>query len=374
MTNDSNLSSKLSALPDPEDCSVMVTGGSGFIGSAVIRELVAQQYAQIVNIDILTYAGNEATLINEARYPGYKHEKADIRDAQAMQRLLNDYQPDAIMHLAAESHVDRSIDGPGDFISTNIQGTYNLLEAVRADDERRLTLADQGQRRIRFHHISTDEVYGTLGATGSFHEESPYQPNSPYSASKAASDHLVRAWAETFGTDTVVSNCSNNYGPYQYPEKLIPVVIHRAMAEEAIPVYGKGDNVRDWLFVDDHAAALVTVMRRGEAGRTYNIGGDSERTNLEVVETICRVLDDIAPREAGTYSDLIAFVQDRPGHDFRYAIDASRIKSELNWTPQEKFETGIRRTIEWYLDNQNWVDTVGGTHSATKRLGLGGSG
>jgi len=374
MATDSNLSSKLSTLPDPEDCSVMVTGGSGFIGSAVIRELVAEQYAQIVNIDILTYAGNEATLINEARYPGYKHEKADIRDAQAMQRLINDYQPDAIMHLAAESHVDRSIDGPGDFISTNIQGTYNLLEAVRADDERRLTLADQGQRRIRFHHISTDEVYGTLGATGSFHEESPYQPNSPYSASKAASDHLVRAWAETFGTDTVVSNCSNNYGPYQYPEKLIPVVIHRAMAEEAIPVYGKGDNVRDWLFVDDHAAALVTVMRRGEGGRTYNIGGDSERTNLEVVETICRVLDDIAPREAGRYSDLITFVQDRPGHDFRYAIDASRIKSELNWTPQEKFETGIRRTIEWYLDNQNWVDTVGGTHSATKRLGLGGSG
>jgi len=351
----------------------MVTGGSGFIGSAVIRRLVAEQYAQIINIDILTYAGNEATLITEARYPGYKHEKADIRDAQAMQRLINDYQPDAIMHLAAESHVDRSIDGPGDFIKTNIQGTYNLLEAVRANDERRLTLADQGRRRIRFHHISTDEVYGTLGATGFFHEESPYQPNSPYSASKAASDHLVRAWAETFGTDTVVSNCSNNYGPYQYPEKLIPVVIHRAMAEEAIPVYGKGDNIRDWLFVDDHAGALVTVMRRGEGGRTYNIGGDSERTNLEVVETICRVLDDIAPREAGPYSNLIEFVQDRPGHDFRYAIDASRIKSELNWTPQEMFETGIRRTIEWYLDNQDWVDTVGGTHSATKRLGLGGS-
>ena len=351
----------------------MVTGGSGFIGSAVIRRLVAEQYAQIVNIDILTYAGNEATLVNEARYPGYKHEEADIRDAQAMRSLIKEHQPDAIMHLAAESHVDRSIDGPGEFISTNIQGTYNLLEAVRTEDERRLALSDRGRRRVRFHHISTDEVYGTLGASGYFHEESPYQPNSPYSASKAASDHLVRAWAETFGTDTVVSNCSNNYGPYQYPEKLIPVVIHRARAEDAIPVYGKGDNVRDWLFVDDHAAALVAVMSRGERGRTYNIGGDSERTNLEVVETICRVLDDIAPRETGLHSDLITFVRDRPGHDFRYAIDAARIKSELDWHPQEQFEAGIRRTIEWYLDNQEWVDTVGGAHSTTKRLGLGDS-
>ena len=351
----------------------MVTGGSGFIGSAVIRRLVAEQYAQIVNIDILTYAGNEATLINEAHYPGYKHEKADIRDAQAMRSLVNDYQPDAIMHLAAESHVDRSIDGPGEFINTNIQGTYNLLESVRAEDEKRLQLADQGRRRIRFHHVSTDEVYGTLGATGYFHEESPYQPNSPYSASKAASDHLVRAWAETFGTDIVVSNCSNNYGPYQYPEKLIPVVIHRALAEDAIPVYGEGDNVRDWLFVDDHASALLAVMSRGKSGRTYNIGGDSERTNLEVVETICRVLDDISPREAGVYADLIEFVQDRPGHDFRYAINAARIKAELGWHPQVMFENGIRRTIEWYLDNQGWVNTVGGAAATKTRLGLGGS-
>ena len=351
----------------------MVTGGSGFIGSAVIRRLVAEQYAQIVNIDILTYAGNEVTLINEADYPGYKHEKADIRDAQALRSLVNDYQPDAIMHLAAESHVDRSIDGPGEFINTNIQGTYNLLESVRAEDEKRLQLADQGGRRIRFHHVSTDEVYGTLGATGYFHEESPYQPNSPYSASKAASDHLVRAWAETFGTDIVVSNCSNNYGPYQYPEKLIPVVIHRALAEDAIPVYGKGDNVRDWLFVDDHATALLAVMSRGNSGRTYNIGGDSERTNLEVVETICRVLDNISPRAAGLYADLITFVEDRPGHDFRYAIDADRIKTELGWRPQERFETGIRRTIEWYLANEDWVDTVGGTTATKTRLGLGGS-
>ena len=334
---------------------------------------MAEQYAQIVNIDILTYAGNEATLINEAHYPGYKHEKADIRDAQAMRSLVNDYQPDAIMHLAAESHVDRSIDGPGEFMNTNIQGTYNLLETVRAEDENRLQLAHQGRRRIRFHHISTDEVYGTLGATGYFHEESPYQPNSPYSASKAASDHLVRAWAETFGTDIVVSNCSNNYGPYQYPEKLIPVVIHRALAEDAIPVYGEGDNVRDWLFVDDHATALLAVMSRGKSGRTYNIGGDSERTNLEVVETICRVLDDISPREAGVYADLIEFVQDRPGHDFRYAINAARIKAELGWHPQVMFENGIRRTIEWYLDNQGWVNTVGGAAATKTRLGLGGS-
>ena len=351
----------------------MVTGGSGFIGSAVIRSLVAEQYAQIVNIDILTYAGNEATLLNEARYSGYKHEKADIRDAQAMRSLIKKYQPDAIMHLAAESHVDRSIDGPGEFISTNIQGTYNLLEGVRTEDEKRLALTNQSWRRVRFHHISTDEVYGTLGTSGYFHEESPYQPNSPYSASKAASDHLVRAWAETFGTDTVVSNCSNNYGPYQYPEKLIPVVIHRALAEDVIPVYGKGDNIRDWLFVDDHATALIEVMSHGKSGRTYNIGGDSERTNLEVVKTICRVLDDIAPRGNETYSDLITFVQDRPGHDFRYAIDADRIKTELGWRPQERFETGIRRTIEWYLANQDWVNVVGGAHSATKRQGLGGS-
>ena len=355
-------------LPGAKDCCVMVTGGAGFIGSAVIRQLVAEQYARIINIDILTYAGNEATLVNEARYPGYHHEIADIRDAQKMHQLVADYRPDAIMHLAAESHVDRSIDGPGDFISTNIEGTYNLLEAVRAEDEART----ESRRRVRFHHISTDEVYGTLGPSGLFDEGSPYQPNSPYSASKASSDHLVRAWSETFGIDAVISNCSNNYGPYQYPEKLIPVVIHRAMSQDAIPVYGAGDNIRDWLFVDDHARALVTVMSRGECGRTYNIGGDSERTNLEVVETICRALDELRPRETGRYSDLITFVQDRPGHDFRYAIDATRIKTELDWQPQEEFETGIRRTIEWYLENQDWVDIVGGTSSAAKRIGLGG--
>ena len=369
MTKESVNAVTSDALPGAKDCCVMVTGGAGFIGSAVIRRLVAEQYARIINIDVLTYAGNEATLVNEARYPGYHHEKADIRDARKIHQLVGDYQPDAIMHLAAESHVDRSIDGPGNFISTNIEGTYHLLEAVRAEDEGRT----ERRRRVRFHHISTDEVYGTLGPSGLFDEDSPYQPNSPYSASKASSDHLVRAWAETFGIDTVISNCSNNYGPYQYPEKLIPVVIHRAISEDAIPVYGAGDNIRDWLFVDDHARALITVMSRGERGRTYNIGGDSERTNLEVVETICRVLDELRPRKGGGYSDLITFVQDRPGHDFRYAIDATRIKTELGWRPREEFETGIRQTIEWYLGNQDWVDTVGGTSSSAKRMGLGGT-
>jgi len=351
----------------------MVTGGAGFIGSAVIRQLIADKYAAIINVDVLTYAGNQSTLTKESAYPGYRHERTDIRDAGGIRELVDRYRPDAIMHLAAESHVDRSIDGPGDFINTNIHGTYNLLEAVRAEDERRATESGAQAARIRFHHISTDEVFGSLGATGLFHEDSSYQPNSPYSASKAASDHLVRAWGETFGINAVVSNCSNNYGPYQYPEKLIPVVIHQAMAGNPIPVYGKGDNIRDWLYVDDHARALVMVMSRGQWGRTYNIGGDAERTNLEVVETICRELDEISPRTEGRYSDLITFVKDRPGHDFRYAIDASRIKNELGWQPQERFESGIQRTIEWYLNNQQWVDEVGGKQSASTRLGLGGS-
>ena len=271
------------------------------------------------------------------------------------------------MHLAAESHVDRSIDGPGLFIETNVKGTYNLLELVREES----TSQKSGRRQIRFHHISTDEVYGSLGEQGLFVEDSPYQPNSPYSASKAASDHLVRAWGETFGVDIVVSNCSNNYGPYQYPEKLIPVVIHRALDEEPIPVYGKGDNVRDWLFVDDHARALVTVMQSGENGRTYNIGGDSERTNLEVVHGICNVLDQLRPRAQGSYSSLIEFVTDRPGHDFRYAIDATRIKTELDWSAKETFESGLHQTVSWYLRNQEWVASVGGDGASSLRRGLG---
>ena len=360
-------------LPAPKDCCVMVTGGAGFIGSAVIRRLIADGYSKIINVDILTYAGNESTVAEESDYSGYRHERVDIRHAREIRELVHQYRPDAVMHLAAESHVDRSIDGPEEFISTNIHGTYNLLEAVRAEDQDRALQSDARTEKVRFHHISTDEVFGSLGATGRFHEDSPYQPNSPYSASKAASDHLVRAWGETFGIDVVISNCSNNYGPYQYPEKLIPVVIHQAMAGNPIPVYGKGDNIRDWLYVDDHAKALVLVMSQGESGRTYNIGGDAEKTNLEVVETICHELDTAVPRPEGSYLELISFVKDRPGHDFRYAIDASRIKDELGWQPEEQFESGIRRTIEWYLKNQKWVEEVGGKQSAEKRLGLGGS-
>jgi dTDP-glucose 4,6-dehydratase len=358
-----------SSLPEPQDCSVLVTGGAGFIGSAVIRALVAKGYKAVINVDALTYAGNLLTLEKECTYPGYQFEHADICDRDQMRTIFDRYQPDAVMHLAAESHVDRSIDGPAQFIETNIKGTFNLLELVRELDAGRSTDA----LKTRFHHVSTDEVYGSLGADGYFLEESRYQPNSPYSASKAASDHLVRAWGETFGLNIVVSNCSNNYGPYQYPEKLIPVVIHRALNGDAIPVYGRGENIRDWLFVDDHAQALERVMRSGESGRTYNIGGDSEKTNLEVVEEICRILDDLKPRPRGSHRDLIEFVTDRPGHDFRYAIDASRVKAELGWTAQENFSSGIRKTIQWYLDNAHWVKAVGGSASAARRQGLRGA-
>ena len=347
----------------------MVTGGAGFIGSAVIRRLVADGYRKIINVDLLTYAGNLESLIEESKYPGYVFEQADIRDSTLMGELITRYEPHAIMHLAAESHVDRSIDGPGAFVSTNISGTYNLLEAVRAYNQKTC----EGIRTpIRFHHISTDEVYGSLEQEGLFTEDSPYQPNSPYSATKAAADHLVRAWGETFGVDFVLSNCSNNYGPYQYPEKLIPVIIQRALCEEAIPVYGRGKNIRDWLFVDDHASALVLIMSQGESGRTYNVGGDSERTNIAVVEELCRILDEIRPRETGKpYADLIEFTSDRPGHDFRYAINSSRIRTELGWRPQQSFETGLRQTAKWYLSNADWVTAVGGFHAAGERRGLG---
>ncbi len=355
---------------NPKDMCIMVTGGAGFIGSAVIRRLIADGYGNIVNIDLLTYAGNVETLTDQATYPGYSFEHADIRDSAAMQEIVSRYQPDAIMHLAAESHVDRSIDGPGQFVSTNIEGTYTLLEAVRAANAQRSSGADP----IRFHHISTDEVYGTLAVDGLFTEDSPYKPNSPYSASKAAADHLVRSWGETFGLDIVISNCSNNYGPYQYPEKLIPVVIYQALREASIPIYGKGQNIRDWLFVDDHASALVLIMRQGLSGRTYNVGGDSEKTNLTVVQELCRVLDEIRPREnQSSYADLIEFVADRPGHDFRYAIDASRIRNELGWSPAESFESGIRLTVNWYLAHEEWASAVGGKNVASKRRGLGSS-
>ncbi|MGI9316809.1 MAG: dTDP-glucose 4,6-dehydratase [bacterium] len=347
---------------------ILVTGGAGFIGSAVIRHLLEISDSEVVNIDKLTYAGNLETLENEASDVRYHFEHIDICDASAVNAVFVKYQPSAIMHLAAESHVDRSIDGPAEFIQTNIVGTYNLLEAARKylDD-----ISEDDRKRFRFHHISTDEVFGSLGHEGLFTEESPYQPNSPYSASKASSDHLVRAWHETFAIPVVLSNCSNNYGPFQYPEKLLPVIISKAMSGQAIPVYGRGENVRDWLFVDDHARALVLIMLEGEIGRSYNVGGNEERTNIEVVKKICQILDRLVPAENGNpYESLISFVTDRPGHDLRYAIDASRIKQELGWEPRETFDSGMRKTVEWYLNNQNWINRVIAKNDQSgKRLG-----
>ncbi len=349
---------------------VIVTGGAGFIGSAVIRELMRRGDMQVVNVDCLTYAGNLDTLSGVDGSELYRFRKVDIRDREAVDRVIAESRPRYIMHLAAESHVDRSIDGPADFISTNILGTYTLLEAFRSY----FTSLDEGEQGLcRFHHVSTDEVYGSLGASGLFTEDSPYRPNSPYSASKASSDHLVRAWGETFGLPVVVSNCSNNYGPYQFPEKLIPVVIGKALDQAPIPVYGKGDNVRDWLFVDDHARALVRVMTEGRNGSTYNVGGNAERTNLEVVHTICDILDGLRPRsDGGRYRELVSFVTDRPGHDFRYAIDATKIRDELGWEPVERFESGIEKTVRWYLDNPGWVGRAKEGGYGGERLGLGG--
>lgn len=349
---------------------VVVTGGAGFIGSAVIRELVADGTCRVVNVDCLTYAGNLQTLASVAECDRYSFHQLDIRDRAGLDELFQHYQPRFVMHLAAESHVDRSIDGPADFISTNIIGTYTLLEAFRSY---RSTLAEDVRDTVRFHHVSTDEVFGSLGSEGLFTEQSPYRPNSPYSASKASSDHLVRAWGETYGMPVVVSNCSNNYGPYQYPEKLIPVVISKAVAGEPIPVYGSGANIRDWLFVEDHARALVTIMTQGVNGETYNVGGNAERTNLDVVDTICRILDEIHPRSDGAaYRNQIQFVDDRPGHDFRYAIDAGKIARELGWTPRESFQSGIRRTVQWYLANDAWLESVRDGRYDGARLGLGG--
>ena len=347
---------------------VIVTGGAGFIGSAVIRNLVDNSDWRIVNFDKLTYAGNLESLTSVAEHPRYVFELGDICDRHRVEKLFSDYQPQAIMHLAAESHVDRSIDGPAEFINTNIVGTSVLLEAARAYCGE---LADSAA--FRFHHVSTDEVYGTLGDTGLFHEQSPYQPNSPYSASKASSDHLVRAWHETYGLPVVITNCSNNYGPYQFPEKLIPLIITNALAGKPLPIYGRGEQVRDWLYVDDHARALCQVMEQGVIGETYNIGGHNEMQNIDVVRTLCGLLDNrVAQHPSGIskFADLIEFVADRPGHDQRYAIDAGKIKAELGWVPRETFETGLAKTIDWYLSNQEWCDHVRDGSYQGERLGL----
>jgi len=346
----------------------IVTGGAGFIGSAVIRNLIDNSDWRIVNFDKLTYAGNLESLTLVAEHPRYVFEHGDICDRQRVNKLFSDYQPQAIMHLAAESHVDRSIDGPAEFINTNIVGTSVLLETARAYYSE---LDDSAA--FRFHHVSTDEVYGTLGNTGLFHEQSPYQPNSPYSASKASSDHLVRAWHETYGLPVVITNCSNNYGPYQFPEKLIPLVILNALDGKPLPVYGKGEQVRDWLYVDDHARALCQVLEQGVIGETYNIGGHNEMQNIEVVRTLCSLLDSRVahhPPGVGSFADLIQFVTDRPGHDQRYAIDAGKIKAELGWVPKETFETGLAKTIDWYLANQEWCDHVRDGSYQGERLGL----
>jgi dTDP-glucose 4,6-dehydratase len=333
---------------------IIVTGGAGFIGSAVVRQLINETGHVVVNLDKLTYAGNLQSLVSVEHDPRYRFEHVDICDAAGVARVFREHQPDAIMHLAAESHVDRSISGPADFIQTNIFGTYTLLEAARAYWS---GLEGEKKAGFRFHHISTDEVYGSLGDDGFFTEETAYEPNSPYSASKASSDHLVRAWHHTFGLPVVTTNCSNNYGPYHFPEKLIPLMILNALNGKPLPIYGKGDNIRDWLYVDDHARALRTVLERGRLGETYNIGGWNEKTNLEVVDAICAILDELHPQGA-PHARLKTYVQDRPGHDKRYAIDAGKIERELGWKPQETFETGLRKTVEWYLANTAWVAGV----------------
>jgi dTDP-glucose 4,6-dehydratase len=347
---------------------ILVTGGAGFIGSAVVRQWIGETDATIVNVDKLTYAGNLDSLASARHDPRHVFEQVDICDPAEVARLFATYRPDAVMHLAAESHVDRSIDGPGAFVRTNIEGTFVLLHAAR---DHWNSLGEPEKSRFRFHHISTDEVYGSLGTDGYFTETTPYSPNSPYSASKAASDHLVRAWHHTYGLPVVVTNCSNNYGPYQFPEKLIPLIILNAHAGKPLPVYGKGDNVRDWLYVEDHARALRLVLERGEVGETYNIGGHNERQNIEVVRTICKLLDEFRPDSPfAPHERLIRFVVDRPGHDRRYAIDASKIDRELGWRPLETFETGLRRTVQWYLENEPWWRNVQSGGYRQERLGL----
>lgn len=361
---------------------ILVTGGSGFIGSNLVRLLVSRGHV-VLNVDKLTYAGNSASLSDVEDNPSYRHLKADICDLPAMQEAFADFQPDAVMHLAAESHVDRSIDGPGAFIQTNIVGTYNMLQAAleywRGIRGQRPEAGDQ--RPFRFLHVSTDEVYGSLGATGLFTETTPYDPHSPYSASKAASDHLARAWCDTYGLPVLLTNCSNNYGPYQFPEKLIPVVLLKALAGDPIPVYGKGENIRDWLYVEDHAEALLTVLERGRIGETYNIGGNNEMKNIDLVRLLCRVLDEeLDERSAETPASdlrpqasesLITFVTDRPGHDLRYAIDTTKIETELGWKPKQDHKSGFRKTVRWYLDNEEWWRNILSGDYRLERLGTG---
>lgn len=345
-----------------------VTGGSGFIGSNFITYLLENMLAEtVINLDKLTYAGNPQNLSKYDQDKRYKFIHGDICDYQLVRKIFEDHRPDYIIHFAAESHVDRSIDGPGEFIQTNIFGTYTLLSESLTYFN---ALSPSDKSQFRFHHISTDEVYGSLGEEGFFTESTPYDPSSPYSASKASSDHLVRAWHRTFGLPVTISNCSNNYGPYQFPEKLIPLMMLNCLEEKPLPVYGKGENVRDWLYVEDHCDAVYTILQEGQPGETYNIGGNNEIQNIEIVHTICDLLDEIKPRETkNSYRDLITFVTDRPGHDFRYAIDASKIKKDLRWSPKESFETGIKKTIRWYLENESWWRAIQNKTYHQDRLG-----
>lgn len=348
---------------------ILITGGAGFIGSAVIRHIIQNTNNQVFNIDKLTYAGNLESLKGIDQHPNYQFKQIDICNTEQITAAIDAFQPNAIMHLAAESHVDRSIDGPAAFIQTNIVGTYTLLEAAR---KYWMSLDVEAQQNFRFHHISTDEVYGDLeGTTDLFTETTSYAPSSPYSASKASSDHLVRAWHRTYGLPVIVTNCSNNYGPYHFPEKLIPLVILNALDAKPLPVYGNGQQIRDWLFVEDHARALYKVVTEGVVGETYNIGGHNEKQNIEVVKTICKILDELKPQANGqAYASLITFVKDRPGHDLRYAIDATKIQNELGWTPTETFETGIRKTVQWYLNNLDWCHRVQDGSYQRERLGV----
>lgn len=346
---------------------ILITGGAGFIGSAVVRFIIRQTADSVVNVDKLTYAGNLESLDGVDEDDRYAFEQVDICDHDALKTVFEEHQPDAVMHLAAESHVDRSIDGPSAFIQTNVVGTYALLEAARSYWS---GLNEDRRARFRFHHVSTDEVYGDLRDPNTlFTEETPYSPSSPYSASKAGADHLVRAWHRTYGLPTLVTNCSNNYGPYHFPEKLIPLIILNALEKKPLPVYGRGEQVRDWLYVDDHARALHLVLGKGEVGKTYNIGGHNEKRNLEVVETICHLLQELEPSDT-PYRDLIRFVADRPGHDLRYAVDAGKIDQELGWQPKESFESGLRKTVAWYLANRAWAQRVQDGSYQRERLGI----